>query len=246
MRAPHVRRTFLLTPTMDERKWAKIPSIPSDVIYVDIEDSVLPELKEQAREKVMRVVEDPSFFEGREFVCRPNNLSTPWGRADLEALAEVRAPFVVYPKARSADEVCEVNEIFSRAGADPELMILVETPHTVLRLDEIAACQRVMALEFGPFDLALEAGIELFDGGELFRDGFTYARTKCVMVGRALGLEVVEAIAVKDLRDSEAVRVAATYSRSLGFTGMVSFYPGHIPVINDVMTPPPEEVMPAQ
>jgi citrate lyase beta subunit len=246
MASTQARRTYLLTPTMDERKWAKVPDIPADALYVDMEDSVIPELKQRARDKIADLVSDPAFLGGRDFVCRPNNLSTPWGREDLEALAEVRAPFVVYPKARTVDEVREVNDIFTRKGANPDLMILVETPHTVQRLQAIASCERVTALEFGPFDLALEAGIELFEGADMFRDGFLYAMNKCVMVGRALGLELVAAIAVKDLRDVDAVQRAAEYARRLGFTGMVTFYPPHVPVINAVMSPSADEIAWAQ
>ena len=71
---------------------------------------------------------------------RPGRLSTTWGRHDLEALAGAKAPFVIYPKARTADEVREVIEIFEQHGSRPELMLIIETPQAVLRLEQIAAC----------------------------------------------------------------------------------------------------------
>src|SRR5262245_11312110 len=108
---------------MDERKWSKVPEIPADVFFADMEDSVPPSLKPAAREKVLGLVEDPGYFGGREFICRPNNLSTPWGREDLEALAEAKAPFVLYPKVRTAAEMREVAQIFARRGAAPEIML---------------------------------------------------------------------------------------------------------------------------
>jgi citrate lyase beta subunit len=242
MRAITGRRTIFEVPTMDDYKWAKIPSIAADVFFADIEDTVPPALKERARQKVVDAVGDPSHFGGREVLCRPNNLSTPWGRDDLEALAEAGAPFVLYPKARSADELHELNAIFARAGRVAEIMVLVETPQAVLALEEILSCANVSSLMFGPGDLSVELGIGFLGEEEPFRDGLLYARSKCVMVGRMLGLEVVEGAVVRDVKNLAAVRRSAEYARRLGFTGMASFYPAQVPIINEVMSPSAEEI----
>jgi len=236
------RRTIFEVPTMDDYKWAKIPSIDADVFFADMEDTVAPALKERAREKVIDAVRDPAHFEGREFVCRPNSLATPWGREDLEALAEAGAPFVLYPKARSADELHELNAIFARAGHSPEIMVLVETPQAIMRLEEILSCDNVSSLMFGPGDLSVELGIGFLDEEEPFRDGLLYARSKCVLVGRMLGVEVIEGAVVRDVRNLEAVHRSAVYARRLGFTGMASFYPAQVPIINEVMSPSAEEI----
>ncbi|MET0149445.1 MAG: aldolase/citrate lyase family protein, partial [Acidimicrobiales bacterium] len=81
-------RSLLETPIMDDHKWAKLPGIPTDAVLVDLEDSVPPPLKEQARERVVGALKDRSFFEGRVLVARCNHLSTPWGRDDLQVLGE--------------------------------------------------------------------------------------------------------------------------------------------------------------
>lgn len=237
-----IRRTYMEVPTMDEKKWGRIPDMEADVFMADIEDSVPPELKSQARDKVVSLIEDPSFFGGREFICRPNNLDTQWGRDDLEALAEAHAPFVLYPKVRSVKELREVKRIFEKHGATPELMLIIETPQAVLRLEEIASVTGVAGLLFGPGDLSLETGIALLDGREAFKDGFLYPRSKVIMVARALGLEAAEGLFVADLKDAEAVKRAAAQSRLFGFTGNMTFYPPHIALIHEVRTPRAEDV----
>ncbi|KWX67789.1 hypothetical protein ASJ79_20460 [Mycobacterium sp. NAZ190054] len=237
-----VRRTYMEVPPMDERKWAKIPDMPADVFLADMEDSVPPDLKREAREKVVGLIEDPSFFGGREFICRPNNINTEWGREDLEAIAAAKAPFVMYPKPRTAAEVREVKRIFDRHGATPEIMLLVETPETVLRLEEIAQVPGVCGLMVGPGDLALETGMSLFDGNEVFTDGFLYARSKTIMVARALKLEAAEGLLVANLKDSDLVRRVATRSALMGFTGNMMFYPPQIELINECHTPSLERV----
>lgn len=237
-----IRRSYMEVPTMDERKWEKLPGIPADVFYADIEDSVPPGLKEAARAKIVSLIKDPSYFGGREFICRPNNINSPWGRDDLEALAEARAPFLLYPKVRSVEEIREVKRIFERHGATPEIVLLVETPQAVLHLEEIASVSGVAGLAFGPGDLSLETGIALLDGREAFQDGLLYARSKTQLVARALGLEVIDGLFVADLKDLEAVRAVARRTRLLGYTGIQTFYPPHVPVINEVFTPQPSEI----
>ena len=227
---------------MDERKWEKLPGIPADVFYADIEDSVPPGLKEGARKKVVELVKDPSYFGGREFICRPNNIATPWGRDDLEALAEVHAPFILYPKVRSVDELRQVKGIFERHGATPDIMLLVETPQAVLRLEEIASVVGVTGLAFGPGDLSLETGVSLLDGREAFHEGLLYQRSKTQLVARSLGLEAIDGLFVADLKDLEAVRAVARRTRLLGYTGIQTFYPPHVAVINEVFTPQPAEI----
>jgi len=237
-----IRRSYIEVPTMDEKKWDKIPRIPADVFLADMEDSVAPDLKEKARDKVVSLIKDPSYFDGREFICRPNNIHTPWGRDDLEAIAEAKAPFVLYPKPRTVEEVREVKWIFEKHGATPEIVLLVETPHTVIRLEEIASVPGVAGLMFGPGDLSLESGVALLDGREAFKDGFLYPRSKTVMVARALGLEATEGLFLADLKDLDTLRVTAVKSKQMGFTGNMTFYPPHVPVINECRTPSAEDV----
>jgi citrate lyase subunit beta/citryl-CoA lyase len=238
----NIRRSYLEVPTMDSHKWSKIPSIQADVFMADMEDSVPTALKDQARDKVVELVRDPRYFGGREFICRPNNLGTPWGRDDLEALAEARAPFLMYPKVRYAGELLEVNRIFDRHGATTEIAVLIETPEAVLHVEELAACPMVSCLMFGPGDLAMETGISLINGRMPFTEGMLYARSKTLLAARAYGLEAVEGIFVSDLKDLETVRESLRLSKLMGYTGTICFYPPWVPVINEIRTPSREDI----
>jgi citrate lyase beta subunit len=237
-----IRRSYMEVPTMDDQKWSSIPSMQADVFMADMEDSVPGSLKGAARERVLAVVNDPAHFGGREFVCRPNNIESTWGRDDLRALAEARAPFILYPKVRSVVELRAVTKILSRPGPLPELMVIIETPEAVLHMEEIAAVPGVRGLLFGPGDLAMETGIALWDGDEVFEDPFLYPRSKLVILARARGLEASEGLLVPDLHDLDAVRRVAKRSQLFGFTGNMTFYPSHLAVIHEVRTPKPEDL----
>jgi citrate lyase beta subunit len=234
---PKPRRSFFEVPIMEERKWSKVPEIQADVFMLDIEDSCPPDLKTIARGRIIDLVRDPSYLGGREYMVRPNSLETEWGRADIEALAKAGVPFIVYPKARDADEVREVARIFEQHGSIPELMLIIETPQAVLRLESLAMCPGVTALLMGPGDLSMETGTSLLDGEEIFHDGFVYARSKVVIAARAFGLQPVDAIFTADLKNLDAVRRTAQLARRMGSTGLITFYPPHVPIINEVMSP---------
>ena len=66
------------------------------------------------------------------------------------------------------------------------------------------------------------------------------------MVAKAYDLQPVDAVFTADLKDQARMRQAMERSRRMGFTGLMSFYPPHVPMINDVMSPSPDEVSWAQ
>lgn len=242
----NVRRSYIETPLMDERKWAKIPHIPADVVFGDLEDSCPVDRKAEARVKVVSLLHDPGFLSSRELACRPNALETPWGRDDLAALAKARAPYVIYPKVRACDEVREVMRIFEREGASPEIMLIIETPQAIMDLARIASCPGVSGLMFGYGDYATEAGMKRGRDGHLPREPFLYARTKTLTVAKALGLEAAEGLLLSDMKDLDAARAVAETSRSFGFTAMAAVYPPHVDIVNDAMNPTLDEVRAAR
>lgn len=237
-----VRRSYFEVPLMDPRKWAKVPSIPADVFLLDMEDSCPPDLKPVARERILQLICDPSHLGGREIIVRPNNLRSPWGAADIRAIAGAGVRFVLYPKVRDAEEMQEVWRLFQEHGASPEIMAIVETPQAVLRLDAIAASPGLAALLLGLGDLSMETGTSLTQGRGEFREGFLYARSQVLLAARAHGLQPVDAVFTADLKDLDAVREGIQFSRRMGFTGIMSFYPPHVPLINEIMTPAEEEL----
>lgn len=95
-------RSIIETPILDERKWAKIPTIPADAFLIDLEDAVPAPGKERARELAVEYVMEPSHFEGRVTIARPNHPSTPWGREDIEAFAEAEEIIATYETAIEA------------------------------------------------------------------------------------------------------------------------------------------------
>jgi citrate lyase beta subunit len=234
-------RSILETPILDEHKWAKVPTLPADAVLLDLEDSVAPERKPEARSKVLEFLDRPDYFGSRLPIPRTNPLETPWGETDLAALARSGTPVLAYPKATGADELHRVREVLAGAGAAPALVVIIETARAVLALEEIAATPGVVGLILGPNDLAVDAGWTLFADDRLFAEAYHYPKAKLALAGAAYQIPVYDTAFVPSLADLEAVRDAMTHDRRLGFAGSATFYPPHLQVINEVFAPSTEE-----
>lgn len=240
-------RSVLETPILDDRKWAKVPSIPADAVLLDIEDSVPSDRKREARDAVARLVASPApELADRVLLPRVNSLETEHGEADLTALARAGAALVAYPKVRTARELAEVRLILRSAGADPWLVPVIETARAVIEIDQIARMPRIAGFLFGPYDLATDVGFTSHYEGQLFADAYCYAKSKLVLAGAAFGIPAFDMVSVPELRDLTLVRTTAGHARRMGFAGMATFYPPHVEVINELFSPSPEEISAAR
>src|SRR5450432_2575041 len=90
------RRSALYMPASNARAVDKARALPCDVVILDLEDAVLPEAKDEARAAAVAAVAAGGFGP-REVVVRVNALATPWGEADLAAIAAAGPDAVLVP-----------------------------------------------------------------------------------------------------------------------------------------------------
>lgn len=70
------RRSALYMPGSNARALEKAKTLPADVLILDLEDAVAPDMKAVAREQVCAAVQAGGYG-GRELVIRTNGLDTP-------------------------------------------------------------------------------------------------------------------------------------------------------------------------
>ena len=230
-------RSIIETPLLDERKWGKIPGIPADAIFIDLEDSLPPARKEEGRARAVQVLGDPGYFGGRVTISRPNALDTPWGRDDIQALSEAGVTCVALPKLRTADELLEAQELFRAAGADPDIFAIVETAQAVLEVRSIAAAEKVVAIMFGAGDLSVDSSIPLLGPDTELNPAMITAKVQAVLAGSAFGRLTTDIAFLPDIRDLSETRRRYGQSRLIGFTAGVTFYPPHVEIINEIFGP---------
>jgi citrate lyase beta subunit len=239
-------RSVLETPILDERKWAKVPSIPADMMLLDLEDAVPVQLKDKARDKVVSYLEDPSYLGDKLFLARPNHLDSPWGRDDVIALAEAGVTCMAYPKLRSVAELLDVLELLEQHHASPDIFAIIETAGAMMDLREISRVPNVVALMCGPGDLSVDLGIPLLEPDGTLNRVFEPMKVQNVLAAHARRIAVTDIVYAPDFRDLDEIRRRALLSRTSGFTALATFYPPHVEIINDVLTPSKAEISAAK
>ena len=112
------RRSVLFLPASNPKAVAKARTLPADVVILDLEDAVAPEAKEEARAAAIAAVHDGGWGR-RELIIRVNSIDSPWGAADLAAVAAAGPDAVLVPKVSSADDLLAYDAAL--AGAKPYL-----------------------------------------------------------------------------------------------------------------------------
>lgn len=231
------RRSALYMPGTNARALEKARTLDTDVIIMDLEDAVAPEAKETARQLVTAAV-TAGGYGPREVVVRVNGLDTPWGAADLAAVAACRPDAVLLPKIGSGAALRAVIARLDAAGAGTlPVWTMMETPEAVLKAAAIAAfAPRLAVMVMGTADLAKALRLP----PDPTRAGLLTALSHCVLAARMRGLDILDGI-FTDLRDESGLRAACGQGKALGFDGKTLIHPGQIGTANEIFGVSAEE-----
>lgn len=238
------RRSSLSVPGSSERMLAKTAALEMDEIVVDLEDSVAPDAKEQARELVGGFLATEQTF-AVAVAVRINPLSGQWGERDVIDLVEQVGPRIgslVIPKVESAEDVLAVDRLLGSVGEPASgvgLQALVETAGGLLRAGEIAAASpRLEALILGYLDLAASLGRA---PGPVPPERWSHAQETLLVAARAAGIQAIDGPYI-EVRDDAGLRSRAKHARALGFDGKWAVHPRQLGIINAAFTPVDEEL----
>lgn len=216
-----------------------------DGLILDLEDSVAPEKKAEARVLVRNALRALDFGRSERMV-RINQL--PAGLADLDWLIPQGVNLVLLPKCESAGQISEVvgriEEIQLREGIGGEVWIMpiIESARGVVHAYEIAsASDRVVAMAIGLEDYTADLGVRRTPEGQ----ESLYARSALVNAAKAAGIQAIDSV-FSDVDDMEGLRDNVIRSRAMGFDGMGCIHPRQIPVIHVNYAPAMDEIEKAE
>lgn len=239
---PRLIRVFLESPILDERKWSKLPALPYDALLVDLEDSVPPSRKQEARARVVEVLNATTGRLQGLLVPRVNSLPSGFFEEDVAALAGSEISHLAYPMLNSVEELENVLAVLDSAGLRPSVFASIETARGVQNVDEIAGHPRVSALLLGPSDLGLDMGIPLEAAKDIKGPALQYARSRVIMAAAANQIACISMAFPRDMKDLVDTREQIDHGRRIGLTGMMTFYPPHVDLILDVFTPSADHI----
>lgn len=251
-----LNRSFLFAPGNVPRRVEKALSLETDVVILDLEDSVAPSDKPAARKAIADALTRPRRSRG---YVRVNAASTPYCYADLAETVHKGVDGVVLPKVESAGELHAVDWLLTNlerergiAVGSIDLMPQLETAAGVQRIERIVQAGslrtykphpwRVKRVAFGAGDYANDIGLSV----SMEEPELAEARSRIVMISRAAGLENPIDSPWFHLKEADGFRRALERSRRGGFQGRLCIHPDQLAPVNAAYVPSAEEVAQAE
>ena len=234
-------RSWLFVPADSERKVAKALASEADAVIFDLEDSVAPANKAQARAVVREL---GGGGDGPQRWVRINPLGNADFHDEIDLVLGGKFHGIVLPKAERGEDVEDLSE---RAGNVPIHAIVTETPASLFGLLSYRnASPALAAMSWGAEDLSAAVGASSkYDAdGEL---SFTYrmARSLCLAGATAAGVQPVDGV-FADFRDEAGLIAEARAAAREGFTGKLAIHPDQVGPINAAFTPSDADVKQAK
>jgi malyl-CoA/(S)-citramalyl-CoA lyase len=271
MNKARLHRSELAVPGTNVRAIEKAPSLGADVVFLDLEDAVAPDDKEQARANVIDGLAAHDWS-GCAISVRINGLDTHWCYRDVVDVVEARGEMLdtlLVPKVGSASDVGFVatllDQIEQRNGWEPGrigIHVLIETAKGMANVEEISRARpdRLEAMVFGVADYAASVQARTTNIGGAnpdyavltdpdasgareshWGDQWHFGISRMVAACRAEGLRPIDG-PFGDYQDADGYRAAARRAAALGCEGKWAIHPSQVALANDVFSPADAEV----
>jgi malyl-CoA/(S)-citramalyl-CoA lyase len=260
-------RCQLFGPGSRPAIFEKMAAGAADVINLDLEDSVAPDDKAQARKNIIEAIGDIDWG-GKTLSVRINGLDTPyWYRdvVDLLENASDRLDQIMIPKVGCTADVYAVDALVTaveraKGRIRPiSFEVIIESAAGIAHVEEIAAASpRLQAMSLGAADFAASMGMAttgiggtqenyymLREGQKYWSDPWHWAQTAIVAACRTHGVLPVDG-PFGDFSDDEGFRAQALRSATLGMVGKWAIHPKQVAIANEVFTPSAEAVADAR
>lgn len=234
--------SYINTSLLKFNPQADDPSFGSDVVILDLEDSVHTRHKEHARNMLATLDLRPLLAIGIRFGVRINSLMSLAGLQDLCALIAflrempTSIAFVQLPKVESDFEVTLCRSILNENTLALNIIPIIETPKGVEHLEQIAAISDAMM--FGRVDMT----------ASMYRSNATYlayARGRFCAACAQQGISAIDTAnfdSSADIMDLTAFELDCLEGRAEGFTARAVVHPAQVAIVKGVFAMPDEEL----
>ena len=263
----------LAVPGSKPELFEKAATSNVDVIFLDLEDSVAPDQKEQARKNIIQALNDIDW-KGKTMSIRINGLDTHYMYRDVVDILEKageKLDLIMIPKAGTASDIYAVDMLVTQVEMSTKLKkkigfeMIIETALGMQNVHEIAsASKRNESLHFGVADYAASTKAKttviggpnpnyhvLTDPDKKGKreihwgDMWHYAVARMVVAARANGLRPIDG-PFGDFNDPDGYRAQANRSATLCCEGKWAIHPSQIDLANEVFSPTDDEVKQAK
>ncbi len=269
---PRLHRSELAVPGTDPALFKKAAQSSADIVFLDCEDAVAPDDKEQARKNIIEGLNEMDWG-SKTLMVRINGLDTHYMYRDVVDIVEAcpRLDMILIPKVGVAQDVYAVDMLVTQIESAKRrekrigFEVLIETALGMANVESIAqSSRRLEAMSFGVADYAAstrarttviggvhkDSGVLADkDAGGLrqyfWTDPWHAAQTRMMIACRAYGLRPIDG-PFGDFSDPEGYLAAAKRAAVLGYEGKWAIHPSQIQLANGIFTPSAAEVAKAR
>jgi citrate lyase subunit beta/citryl-CoA lyase len=242
-----VWRSLMFVPVNVRKYVDKAQSCGADGIVLDLEDSIAPAEKDQARTMVV----DAAGIVGRGGSDVLVRINRPLEMAvrDIEAVVSPGITALMLPKIEGAGHVRLLAELTSSMEArrglpdgHTKFYVVVESVQAFPKMFEIAAAHpRIVAFTCGTEDFTASTG------SQPDPDVLLYPKQMGILAARAAGVTPLGVMASSaNYRDLDGFRKAVANSRRFGVEGSACIHPDQVAILNEGFSPSAEEVAEAE
>jgi citrate lyase subunit beta / citryl-CoA lyase len=245
------RRSCLAVPGSNPRFLEKAKGLDADHVFLDLEDSVAPLAKPDARANVVAALVEGGWGD-KVRVVRVNDWTTEWTYRDVVEVVEgagADLDCVMLPKVQTAEQVVALDLLLTQVEKANGLEVgrlgveaQIENALGLVNVDAIAAASpRVEAIIFGPADFMASIAMKSLVVGEQppgydEGDAYHYILMRILMAARAFEKQAIDGPYLQ-IRDVDAFRRVARRSAALGFDGKWVLHPDQVAAANEVFSP---------
>ena len=249
-------RSFLFIPGDNPKKLDKGLGSGADALLLDLEDSVAPQRKAEARATTVAFLNEARGAKTRpRLYVRINGLATGLANDDLAAVMAGAPDGILLPKAEGGAAVADCDARLKiwearhdlKPGVTDIIAIATETAAALFLAGSYAgASARLKGLTWGAEDLSVELGAEANrDRDGNFLAPYQLARSLCLAGAAAAQVQAIDTVYV-DFRNDAGLRRECEEARRDGFTGKMAIHPAQVAAINEAFTPSAEAIKRAE
>jgi malyl-CoA/(S)-citramalyl-CoA lyase len=268
-----LNRSEQSVPGSNTRFLEKAAQGNADVVFLDLEDAVAPDQKEQARRNIVEALNDLDWG-GKTISVRINGLDTHYCYRDVVDIMEQagdKIDLIMIPKAGTAADIYAIDMLCTQIEAAKGYTkrvgfeMIIESALGMQNVHEIAAAsRRNESLHFGVADYAASTKARTVSIGgpnpdyvvlthpdaagkrEVhWGDMWHYAIARMVVAARANGLRPIDG-PFGDYKDPDGYRAQALRAAILGCEGKWAIHPSQVDIANTVFSPSEDDVAQAQ
>lgn len=237
-------RSLMFVPAHNEKLLNSSLKRDADVLVLDIEDSVPPHEKQNARDCIKKFlaredVKDKVFFP------RVNDIESGELLKDVYQLTIPGVTGFMYPKVKKEEDVYFISKLLDTIENEKgipigtfKLLPIIETTGAVLNIQSICqASPRIVAVVFGYGDYLNDLQGKMDPEGK----SVYLAKNMITLGARAAGVLPIDTPDI-DFHNHEKLERDLILGRNLGFEGKVVLHPSELELVNKYYSPTPEEV----